>query len=215
MKIGLLTELPRITEVLADDELRPMLNYAYISKEYIFATDAHTMIRLNTREFFDESFIKKIPPEGFFFDRYTCYALHQPNIMQVDIVDITVYYPFKKVIKALSIHYLYGKNLFFPIHNHRLIGLITKNETPENKNDWFNKPFPENSGKRIEIDQIGMNAKFAFKLQKAMGETRGMEFNFYGKSQAIICKPLDSELNANGRIGLLMPMMITKKFNKK
>ena len=56
--------IPKIHECLSNDELRPVLNYALVTKEHTVATDAHLLVVHSTPELFDKEFVKAIPEEG-------------------------------------------------------------------------------------------------------------------------------------------------------
>jgi hypothetical protein len=198
---GLKQQLPRITEVLGNDEFREVLNYAFICKEHIFASDAHMLVRLNTPEHFTDEIIKQIPEDGLLFDRYTCRALQEKNIIDYSFVNAGDQL-------LIRIDYAYGKILYFPI---RLPESLESNHVkkPGGLRHFFDQVLPKDDEKLVPVEKIGIRGTFAARIQKALGDEHGVQLWFYGNNKGIFVKPITGELEVQGRIGLLMPIMIT------
>ena len=53
--------LPKLHLCCSDDELRPVMNHVFVSKEDIVSSDSHMLIKFNTEEIFDPDFIEAMP----------------------------------------------------------------------------------------------------------------------------------------------------------
>lgn len=53
--------LPKLHLCCAYDELRPVMQHVFVSKEDIVSSDSHMLIRFNTEEIFDSEFIEAMP----------------------------------------------------------------------------------------------------------------------------------------------------------
>ena len=152
---------PQLAEVLANNELQEFLCYAFVCKDHIYASDAHMLVRLNTKEHFTDEFIKQIPKTGFLFDRYLCYALHQKNITSCLLVQI-------KDSILMNLVYQSGKSIYFPvktIDQLNNVPIFVKNEGGQ---EFFERIIPKNEEKkRIPDESIGIKETFARRIKKS------------------------------------------------
>ena len=198
-----MTTLPKLTEALANNEFRGLLNYAFVCKEYIYASDAHLLVRLKTAEHFTEEFIKQIPETGYFFDRFICHALNQKNIESTFMTKT-------KDDLLMNITYAFGKSIYFPVKTVDQMKNIPTAITEKGAKQYFESPIPKNEKKkRVAISELGLKGTLAARIQKALGDEYGLHLYFFGKDKVIFVEPASFELRMQGRIGILMPMLIT------
>ena len=184
--------LPKLSEVIAKDDLRPQMCHAYMTKKYIYASDAHILVRLNTRAHFTEETIELIPTQGVFLDVYTLRALQKNNIDMVGIVHLG----FAHLIEII---YHSGEHVFYPWKTVDDVG----------------QAYPEcdsiirevcDLDNRVKIDETSFKAQLMLKLQRGLGDNDGINCYFNGQGTVIYVLPMDGTLVAEGRIGILMPI---------
>ena len=57
-------KFPHLYRVVADDEIRPAMCVAYVTKTKTYATNAHVMAVHQTEKIFDQAFVESLPKEG-------------------------------------------------------------------------------------------------------------------------------------------------------
>lgn len=184
--------LPKLSEVVAKDELRPQMCHAYMTKKYIFASDAHVLVRLNTKAHFTAETIELIPSQGVFLDVYTLRALQKNNIDSVGVVHLG----FAHLIEII---YHSGEHVFYPWKTVADVG-----QTYPKCDSIIHEVCDPDS--RVEVDQLSFKAQLMLKLQRGLGDSDGINCYFNGLSRGIYVLPMDSGLVAEGRIGILMPI---------
>lgn len=201
---GLVNPLPRLTEALSNDDFREIMNHAFVCKEFIYASDAHLLVRLKTAEHFNKEFIEQIPEIGFFFDRYLCYALNQKNIESCFLTKT-------EDDLLMNVTYGFGKSIYFPVKTIDKMKNIPGFITQKGVRQYFDQVIPKNEEKkRIAINELGLKGTLAARIQKALGDEYGLHLYFFGKDKAIFVEPASFELREQGRIGILMPLLITQ-----
>ncbi len=186
-------KLPKLSEVIAKDVLRPQISHVYMTKEHIYASDAHILVRLNTKAHFFEEFIEKIPSAGVFLDIYTLRALQKSNIDTVKLVSQDFGY-------LIEIIYHSGEHVFYPWKTVSDVGGKYPNcdhviSTIQNYGNW------------VAIDQFTFKAEYMYRLQRGLGDDIGLNCYFNGEDKGIYVLPRTDDIAAEGRIGILMPMV--------
>lgn len=190
--------LPKLSEVVAKDELRPMMCHAWMNKKHIYASNTYILVRLNTDMHFDEKQRDFIPDTGFYLDIYMLRALQRPYICSAEIAEI-ITYPDKK-IQLIDIQYeKRDERILYPLKLAEDIGQAYPNAESViseiyNPKEW------------TEINQITFKGDFMYRLQKGLGDT-ALNFYFNGAEKGTCVLPRNQDLVAEGRIGVIMPML--------
>lgn len=196
----MLEPLPRLSDVISNDELRPALSHVWMTQDYIVASNAHILVELRTEEHFEKSFLLKIPKDGYYLDIYTLRALQKKNIVSVDIINID---NSQRKMDVIEIYYKYGEKVLFELKTSLILGakypdyqsLLRSYEDPKNRN---------------EINNVSVNARLMNNLQRGIGDDVGIKMFFTMEVQnggsAIYCVPKSFELLAQHRHGLLMTL---------
>ena len=186
--------LPKLSEVVSNDEIRPIFSHAYVTKKYIYASDAHILVRLRTIMHFDERQIGIIPDDGLYLDVWTLRHLQRPNIEYVDILDQP---------HNIEIRHRSGEVVYYPWKTNFDMG--GSNAKYPNADDLINKA-KENCTKKI--DRIAFKASLANKLQRGLGDEYSIVCHFDTENDPIYVLPGSSDIRDEGREGILMPILI-------
>lgn len=57
---------PHFNLVTGKDDLRPVMQYVKVGRDFCVATDAHLLMYADTKEIFSENFVNAIPQDGIF-----------------------------------------------------------------------------------------------------------------------------------------------------
>ena len=178
--------IPKIYECLGKDQLRPVLEYAFITKKKTCATDAHVLIAYDTEELFGQEFVDALPDEGILLNET---ALQ--DMAKKDANSITFNGKIEVQHLGRSPHKAY-----FDYKTQESVGTYPDFESVIPKKE-DGEPVPH----------IGVNAKDLLRLQNAMGPgVKGVACYFTGISRAIIVEPLNTDYKSITAI--IIPMQI-------
>lgn len=186
--------LPRLSEALAQDELRPQMSHLYVTREYIYASDAHVLVRLKTQCHFEPD---SLPYDAFYLDVYTVRSLQRENLTKVYFTKI------KPNNWLICIHHIKGGIVYYPVKTDDDIG-GHKYPNADPIMDLARKNCTE------KIEKVGLNANYVHKIQRALGAETSIQLYFQDPNSAIYVLPSDSTLVAEGREGILMPVVVNK-----
>jgi hypothetical protein len=181
--------IPKIYECLSKDQLRPIMNYAFITKKKTVATDGHVLLVHDTEKIFDRDFVDALPKDGILVGETALRDMAKKTAEFIHIQDGKIRVMHKSREGYTPVYWDYGTQ--------EKLGTFPKWETV----------MPEKNGEDPPA-AIGINAKLMLKLQTAFGHhCNGLKCYFNGAEKAIICEPMNAEYNSP--IGIVMPMMIT------
>lgn len=190
--------IPKIYECLANDSLRPIMEYALITKSEVAASDAHILVIHQTNELFPLEFVQTIPEEGLLFGRSLLIDLSKQSAIDIKIVKIEGGQDLIRVTHRPKRHPYYNTYHEFKLNNGEG-DFMTK--YPD-----YEKVIPK--GKPEPLTEVGLKPSLLHRLMKAMAaphDTNNMKLTFTGIGQAILCKPLYDEYT--GCRGLIMPVL--------
>lgn len=186
--------IPKIHECLANDELRPAMNYALVTKEETAASDAHIMVVHRSAEIFtDPDFLEEIPEKGILIGKEALKDLALQDVHHVEYTEV-------------------GGNLIIVTHApNRGASFRRYFEVLLNGDEYtfvdYNKVWPKKEDKQKGgVESIGFNSTLLAKLEKALGATTGVNLEFYSPMKAIVVRGKGSEEYTQAK-GLIMPMM--------
>ena len=161
-----------------NDELRPVMNYAHVKDGYIYATDAHILVKQSLRgvHVLDETQCENL--EGKFFHKDLLKLLDKQEVVMFE----------KDGISISS----------FGIEK----SLIPYSEC-DIKFPNCDAVIPASS-QITAVDFVGITPKILARLIKSMYKSGfGYRFTFYGKMRAILLN--SGEFDRSDEIGLIMP----------
>jgi hypothetical protein len=168
--------------VTAKDELRPVMNYALLTKERITVTDAHSLVSHLCTEIFDELFTNSIPEGEWLIPESALKLMNKPKAkywiegteLVINDKGATSKHPLKEN----------GKDMKFP--NWQLIIPDENRTTP--------------------VETIGVNTKILENTRQAIDSDFQLALTFTGGDRPIILTSFNKDLK--GCISIIMPMMI-------
>ena len=186
----------KLHKCTSQDGYRPDLTHVYIDEKNIVATNVHVIVcipktHIEGMENLPKMFIKskdwaKLIPFGKkFFIQYENGFL--------------VSYVYQKVGRN-SVKVIADKNI------HSIIKPILQ-EFSDMKFPNYEAVFYSTTEKPVELSEIGLSLRKINQIKEGMG-CNNVSLTFYGKERAMIIKPIPSE-DLDGRIGLLMPVLLT------
>lgn len=183
--------LPKLSEIVSNDEIRPVMCHAYMTKQYIYASESHILVRLKTDMHFDKRQIGIIPDDGMYLDVWTLRHLQRPNIEYVDILDQPHH---------IEIRHRSGEVVYYPWKTNFDIGA----KYPD-ADSIINSARVNCTEK---IDKIAFKASYANRLQRALGDEYSIVCHFYTANDPIYILPGSSEVADEGREAILMPVLL-------
>ena len=170
----------KIFDVAAQgDLLRPEFNFVFFKNGYVYATDAHMLVRAKIADI-----------SGFPED-------------QIALLDGKAIHA--KALEKLYAH----KNVeiredgFHAIEENGMIEIVYKFAPDGLKRVDFEAVLSKKE--RADVGKIGVNAEFLHKLTRAMNCTDRTRLEFAGSSGAIYVQPIESDIDIKG---LVMPVII-------
>ena len=194
-------KLPKLSEIIANDELRPQMSHAYVTKEYIVASDAHILVRLQTKEFFSQDLISEIPKDGWFFDIHLLRTLQKEKIKTVKFLYIEDGRT-KSKKPYMWIYFWTGQIIMHPIKTSEDLG----NKYPETDDLMADRRSYCIEAKN-QVGKIKLKANLLYRLQRGLGDDIGVVLHFENDDTGIYVLPAEAELVADGREAIIMPMM--------
>jgi hypothetical protein len=191
--------IPKIYQCLADDELRPVMCHAKVTKEETVASDAHILVVHSTADLFPADFITHIPEDGLYFGRSLLMDLSKPSAKNIEMVKLNDGPDLIRVTHELK--HIHGVHRTY--HEFKEVNASSR-YYPD-----YNKVFPE---KPSVVQFVNLKPSYLDRLMKAMAsheDTKqgyvNMKMKFYGDGNAIVCTPL-SDRYPSCR-GLIMPIL--------
>jgi len=182
--------LPPIHVVCANDELRPVMNYVFITKEHVVASDAHIIAIHIADELFSEEFIDGFPVDEFL-----------------------IHFEYWKQMSSNTVDFVCWNKGFIEVHHKKsnkppIIIKITENSVAKGPGIFPNWQGVMPQGDEfISISEIGISAIKLNTLSKALGDPSGLRLSFFGANKGIRVSQLDN-CNFLKAYGLIIPMMI-------
>lgn len=166
------------------DDMRPVMNYVYVTREVMVATDAQILAVVPTEDVFSsEKFRSSIPEEGMY--------IHREDWKKLITAEHGNWKTKGEVIK------LYPKNKR---------SFLIEVESISNVGKYVNwEPVIPDYSERIELHQIGVNLEKAFTLQKVLG-LESSKLSFSTVTRAI--KVEDAKDKENKVYGIVMPVLL-------
>ena len=161
-----------------NDELRPVMNYAHVKDGFIYATDAHILVKQSLRGVhdLDETQVENL--EGKFFHKDLLKLLDKQEVVMFEKDGISIC---SSGIEKSLIPYS-ECDIKFPN---------------------CDAVIPDSSHSE-SINFIGITPKILSRLIKSMYKSEfGYRFTFYGKMRAILLN--SGEFDRSDEIGLIMP----------
>lgn len=183
--------LPAFNELCCKDELRPAMNYVYITKEKVVATDAHVMGWADTPEVFDEEIIQAIPEEGI--------LIHAEDWKKMLKADVLVWKEDGKVLKL--------------IHSKKrdeLIEIEYQSEVGKYPNWSAVVPNMDSPMDTVELSAIALDPEKLMQVHKffkPLLHKPGVRMDFYGASKAIRCTPRNKNEETSME-AIIMPLLL-------
>jgi hypothetical protein len=183
--------IPKLDRIIADNDFRPALSYAYVTEKETCASDAHMMVVHSTPEIFDEEFIPQIPKGGLFIGKEALRDLAQKNVIKVNFIE------------GHSLIEVIHKNKYGPAFKRYFA--VLEAEKAEFKFPDYNQIWPNSDPAGDSVEKIGVNPKLLARLEDGLGGTYGLKLRFYGQTGSIVCTPHESCFH--GAKGLIMPII--------
>ena len=156
---------PKLFKVLATDDLRPALNHALLTKEWIVATDGHVLVAHKTTDIFDSYFVESIP-EGRHLVTPEC---------------------LKAMNKAKATYYIKDNSIVVDVKGAISIYPLIKDGEEYTYPQWENV-LPDESHLKV-IEAISINPKLLYNAIQAIDpDSHIVRMYFTGGDKAIILK---------------------------
>lgn len=172
--------LPKLHLVCSTDKLRPSFKHVMITKENIVATNAHVLIELKTKYYFNDDFINDMPDKMF---------IHKNNFKQLTLLSYGYKYNAEKQLIEL----------FYDGYKKYIQVIIDPDFIFHN----YEKAFPV---KIEEVRKVGLYLDNFDLINKALflpDMISNVKVKFYGENRAIVISPKD-EFTENR--ALIMPI---------
>jgi len=186
-------KVPQLELSCSKDELRPIMNYVKIDKDFTVSTDAHVMSVFKTVDVFEDEFIESLPEYAILIHREDWAKLK--NCSNVDL-------KISKTSKVLEVSY--------PKKRDVLIKVETEKEVA-NYPLWQNVIPTDDNSVRVPLNDIGVNANLLAVAQKILDSSVGMKLEFFTPKKAIICKSLNTTVKG---YCIVMPVNIDNMSEK-
>ncbi len=179
--------LPQLDLSCSKDEMRPIMNYICVNKEFTVSTDAHVMTVFRTKDVFHQDFIEHLPKKNILIHREDWAKIKKADILELKI---------SKESKVIEAYFDKKRNVLVKVEN--------ENEVA-NYPQWKNVIPTDNNTSRNKLDFIGVNANLLAIVQKILDNAVGMKLEFFEKNKAIICKSLNQDVKG---YCIVMPVMV-------
>lgn len=177
-------KLPRIDLACLIDNYRPVYGYINLTKDYVYATNAHIIVRHKTHEVFKDTFIETIPDNG---------VLIPANAWKLARNKKTTRIAFTEDKLKIELYQEDSSIITYGLGNH--LNYVDCESVMPKKEDW------------TDLKEIGMTPRILNLLSDAM-ECSTIKLQFYGANKAMLCLPNQSSSTYFGVIGVCMPCMI-------
>lgn len=180
--------LPKLHLICSKDELRPAGNYVQITRKDLRATD-YTCLAIIPNDQTGLN-VEELPEEAIYLHRESYKTLTASSIVNI----------------------VYDRNndQFVAYHKGSKPATIVPVSVMDERYPDFEPLIPEWDDVK-PLPMIGVNPKILLNLAEAMAEqgqnTVNVGLGFFGPNRGILVKSLDAPA---GRIGLIMPFMLTK-----
>lgn len=168
--------------ICAKDEMRPVMQYVKVTKNYCIATNAHVLGKIKTETIFDLEFIAKLPEEGI--------LVHQED--------------WKKLKNAVLIEWK-SNDVIKICYSGKKRDVLIESETESNIGTYPNidAVIPTKENRQVELNQIAFNASLLLDLQKALN-IPNVKLQFSGMNRPIYVTDGSGQQIEN--IGVIMPI---------
>lgn len=206
--------IPQIHHCLATDELRPVMQHAFISPKEVAASDAHILVVHSTDDLFPATFVNTIPEEGLFFPRPLLIDLAKPSAIDLQIVKISDTGELIMVTHQPKGRGQSPYRTYFEFIRGEADGKDEEGEYRTPRNSWvypaYQKVFP--TTKTEPMENVNLKPEYLLRLEKGMTSSKdrqesltNVKLIFYGYGKAILVKSLrDTYPSCRG---LIMPVM--------
>jgi hypothetical protein len=181
-------KLPRIDLACLIDDYRPVYGYINVTKDFIYATNAHIIVRHKTQEVFKDIFIETIPDKGMLIPANAWKLARNKKTVRIALTDdklkIELYQEDSSIIT-----YGLGNHLTF---------IDCESVMPKKE-------------ECSELKEIGLTPRILNLLSESM-ECSTLKIQFYGAAKAMLCLPNQSLNTYFGVIGICMPCMILDEY---
>jgi hypothetical protein len=191
-------QFPKVSDILGNDNLRPILNYAVISKEYIYATNAFVLVRLKTKDYFDQKhFIDKLPDHPLFMDKFILKKMEQRSRMIVTIAESDLSES-GLMIKIKNVKT--NETVFYSLKDTIAIGISKPLNYEAVIKQIQETPYEE-------VKEIGIHHPYLNALGNAMGANYGLSIEIRSKTTGMIAK--DANDTDSNNLGIIMPRLVS------
>lgn len=166
-------QFPKIQNACAKDDLRPVMNYVFITKEHAVASNTHILVCHDSTELFNKDFIEKLPDHPI--------LIHREDFSKIGGKECHVEIHSDNVIK---VHYKKNRPVLIEYEKEDKIGKFPN----------YKAVIPEEFD--AEINGIGLNPEFLITLRDSITSTKNtVQLYFKGEEYAINVKIRDCEFN--------------------
>jgi hypothetical protein len=177
-------KFPKLYLICSYGDFRPALSHVQIGKEYIFAFDAHILVRHKTSEIFKDEFIESLPENPILVPGIAIKLVCQKATVKVSLSEDK---------KAFQIHRIDDYVISYKLRND--ISYPNANSIIPDLKDC--QP----------LSEIGINANLLDRLSDGMGcSIPILHLHFFDVHKQIICTTNYSDYESV--LGLIMPTMI-------
>jgi len=174
-------KLPKLHLVCADDELRPAMQCVFVKKDFLFASDAHILVKHKTSEIFKDEFVASIPDEGIMIPRKAWYIMCRKSTFKVTLAD-----------SKIELHQLDGSVIAYKLVSERYPNADSVIPNPK---------------KLKPIDEVGLNSALLDRLADGLGCGQPiLRLKFFEKHKAVYVTSQYTDYES--AVGIIMPVNI-------
>ena len=199
------TNFPPLELACGKDDLRPVMTYVKIDREYTVATDAHMMVVYKTKDAFNQrydnsEFVEKIPEAGIYIHREDWAKLKRAMFIQWksdDVLELIFQNKRKQLIEIIvGQSGCDGRGACFKVD-----GAVQRYPL------WKNVIPSVSTTEKVVPEVFTLNADYASKAQKILGG-EALKFEMFGIRKGMLCKAVSfsGEEIKNSGFALVMPM---------
>lgn len=180
-------KLPQLDLSCSKDELRPIMNYVKIDKEFAVSTDAHVLSVFKTVDIFEDEFVESLPDYPILIHREDWAKLKNCTALTLKISENS---------KVLEVKINKKRDVLIKVEIEKEVAKYPL---------WQNIIPNESNTKKIPLSEIGLNANLLAVAQKILDVSVGLKLEFFAQKKAILCKSINPAIKG---YCLLMPISI-------